>query len=86
MERKRTIQLGNESVEAIEMPYQVGGEHWNEYVLNDGSVIRIKWVVTEMLKVSGKFDNEGNPLYIVRSKNVVSVSASDRAKKQTSEE
>ena len=62
------------------MSFQTGAEHWNEYLLTDGSVIRLKTVVTDILKVVGKFDAEGNPVYVVKAANVVAVSASDRAK------
>jgi hypothetical protein len=82
MERRRKIRIGNELVDVVEMPLSgSSAEHWNEYVLTDGSVIRVKTVVTEILKVEGKFDAEGNPQYVIRSTQIVSVSASDRARR-----
>lgn len=80
-ERKKQIPTPNGPLDVTEMPFQTGGEHWNEYLLSDGSVLRLKAVVTEILRVDGKKDAEGNPVYIVKSANVVAVSASDRAKK-----
>ena len=70
-DRRKKIQFGNESVDAIEMSFQTGGEHWNEYLLTDGSVFKLKVVVTEILKIDGKYDAEGNPVYLVKSANVV---------------
>lgn len=84
-ERRREIRVGNESIDAIEMPFQTGAEHWNEYIIHDGSVLKLKTVVTEILKLDGKFDAEGNPVYIIKSTNVVAVSASDRARKPPSD-
>jgi hypothetical protein len=75
------VRLGDKDVDATEMGFQTGGEHWNEYLLSDGSVIRLKPVATEILRVDGKYDNDGNPVYIVKAANVVSVSASDKARK-----
>lgn len=69
----------------MEMPFQNVAEHWNEYLLNDGSVVRLKSVVTEILRVVDKYDNEGNPLYMVKAAQVVSVSPSDRAKRPRTE-
>lgn len=80
MDRKRKVVFQGDEFEAIEMPFQTGAEHWNEYVLNDGSVVRLKSVVTEILKLDGKKDAEGNPIYVLKSTNIVSVSPSDRAK------
>lgn len=85
MERRRKIPFGNREVEAIEMTFQTGGEHWNEYVLNDGSVVRLKPVVTEILRAEGEYDNEGNPVYVIKATTVVSVSASERARRPSKE-
>lgn len=81
--RKERLPDGRE-VDTIEMPFQTGAEHWNEYVVNDGSVIRLKTVVTDILKVDGQFDANGNPAYFVKSSQVISVSPSDRARKPPS--
>jgi hypothetical protein len=84
-ERRRKVPFGNEMVDATVMSVQEGGEHWNEYLLGDGSVIRLKTVVTEIMKLDKKFDSEGNPIYLLKSANVVHVSASERAKRQPGE-
>jgi hypothetical protein len=82
MERRRKERLpGGREVEVIEMPFQTGSEHWNEYLVNDASVIRLKTVVTDILKVDGEYDANGNPVYLVRSSQVISISPSDRARK-----
>lgn len=82
-ERRKKVRLApNEpEIDALEMPFQNVAEHWNEYLLHDGSVLRLKSVVTDVLKLVDRYDAEGNPQYVVKSAQVVSVSASDRAKK-----
>jgi len=79
-ERKRKVRVNDEELDALEMSFQNVAEHWNEYLVNDGSVLRLKSVVTEILKVEGRYDAEGNPLYIVKSAQVVAVSGSERAR------
>jgi hypothetical protein len=37
-------------------------EGWNEYFLDDGSVVRIKLVLTDTFRVSGVFDMGWNPM------------------------
>jgi hypothetical protein len=82
MERRRKERLPDgREIDIIEMPFQTGAEHWNEYVVNDGTVIRLKTVVTDVLKIEGQFDASGNPAYFLKSSQVVSISPSDRAKK-----
>ena len=78
--RKVTMPDGRE-VLAVEVPVQNSSEHWNEYLLNDGSVVRMKSVVTEVVRVEGEFDAQGNPVYLVQSTNIMSVSAPDELRK-----
>jgi len=82
MERKKKIQFNNQTIEVTEVPFTTGGEYWNEYLLDDGSVLKLKIVATEILRVDGQFDADGNPQYVVRSTNIVSVSGSERLRKQ----
>jgi hypothetical protein len=80
----RKVRIGNQDVDAVEMSFQTGGEHWNEYLLSDGSVLKLKPVVTQILKMVNQYDQEGNPVYVVKAANVVAVSASDRARRPPS--
>ena len=57
-------------------------EKWNQYLLDDGSLIKMKPVATKVLRVEGKFDEEGSPVYLVKSTNIMSVSAPDSLKRK----
>jgi len=80
--RKRKVTFQGQQVEATVMPFQVGGEHWNEYLIDDGTVARIKLVVTEVLRVDGVYDPQGNPLYLINMTNVTSISAPDELRRE----
>ena len=58
------------------------GEYWNEYVLDDGTLVRLKPVVAEVLRIEGKYDPEGNPLYAVKTQNVVVIDAPEKIRKR----
>lgn len=76
MARKRQIPLPDGTVgEGTELGYRTMGEHWNEYLIDDGTVVRLKPVVTSVVRVDGLFDDKGDPVYMVNSQNVMSVSA-----------
>lgn len=81
-ERKRKIK-GPDGVErdAIELGFRNTGEYFNEYLLDDGSVIRFKAVVTSVLRVEGVYDAAGAPVYLVESQNVLKVSPTDDMRK-----
>jgi hypothetical protein len=79
---KRQIPLPDgRVVEGTVMPFQVGGEHWNEYLTDDGSVIRVKLVATEMIRLDGEYAPDGQPIYLLSATNVMTVSAPDDLKR-----
>ena len=72
------------TVEGTIMTFRTGGEHWNEYLVDDGTVIKIKLVATEIVRIDDGHDpSTGDPLYVVQSTNVVSVQAPENLKKKT---
>jgi hypothetical protein len=82
MANKVKINFGGEEVEALPVDVNQSNEHWNQYMLDDGTVIKMKLVATKVMRVDGKYDNEGNPLYVIQSTNITSVSAPDNLKKK----
>lgn len=57
-------------------------ERWNEYLLEDRSTLKLKPVVTEVKRLIGQYDNEGNPIYIVTASNVVAASSPESLRKK----
>jgi hypothetical protein len=80
--RKRRVTWQGREVEATIMPFQTGGEHFNEYLVEDGTVVKLKLVVTEILRLDDEYDAEGNPIYVVISANVPYVSAPDELRQK----
>lgn len=73
--RKIQLQPGGPPKEAELVPISQSQEYWNEYILQDGSVVRLKTVTTEIWRVLDEYDQEGNPVYFVKSGNVLTVIA-----------
>jgi hypothetical protein len=57
---------------AEDMRYSIVSEEWNEYVLEDGTVVRIKSSVIEVLRTN-KFDRNGDPVYYVNTSQLLGV-------------
>ncbi len=68
--------------EAESVDVNQGSERWNEYLLEDGSTLKIKTIVTEVARLSGQYDNDGNPVYVVKSGNVVVASSPEPLKRK----
>lgn len=83
MNRTTKVKLPDgREVDAVELGFQTGGEHWNEYVLDDGSVVKIKLVVTNVVRIEGEYDPTGAPVYLAQSTNVMAVSPPDSLRKK----
>ena len=46
-------------------------------MLDDGTVARLKLVVTGVLRLEGMQDQKGQPVYIIESTNVTAISATE---------
>ena len=68
--RKIVDQHGNEA-EGDVINVQETTERWADIRLVDGTTFRIKVVVDEVVRLDGKKDEEGNPIYSVRTHNVI---------------
>ena len=81
--KKKKVKIGpGQEVDATEVSYRTSGEFWNEYLTEDGSVIKVKLVVTDIVRVDGAYDIQGQPIYFVQSSNVVAVSAPEELRKK----
>jgi len=53
--------------------FEVVKEDWNEYRLTDGSTLKVKLVLTGVMRLNNQYDPVGNPVYVVSSQNAVRV-------------
>jgi len=68
-------------VDAEDIEITQSSEHWNQYLLEDNSVIKMKLVTTKIVRLVNQYDQMGNPVYFINSTNVVSVECPDSLKK-----
>ncbi len=61
--------------------FRSSGEHFNEYLLDDGTVLKIKLVVTEILQIKDTYDQQGNPAYMALHSQVMAVNVPDNLKR-----
>jgi hypothetical protein len=66
-ERKVKINLPNIGVvDGTVVGLTESVERWTELKLEDGSVLRVKPLITNILRVDGRYDPEGNPFYVIQ--------------------
>ena len=62
---------------ATEVPFEDANEQWQSYLLKDGTVLRMKLVVTRVYRFEDVKHPDGEPIYHVESSNMISVSVPD---------
>lgn len=81
--KKVSVPIAGKMVEGNEIDYKELKENWNEYKLEDGTVIRMKSVVTRIVKTK-EYNKENEPIYYVNSRNILSARVPDKLKKRIS--
>jgi hypothetical protein len=75
------LKLGDKTVEGTLVDFDTVREEYNSYKLSDGSTIRMKTVVTNIIRTE-EFTPTGEPVYIVNSQNVLVADVPDQLKKR----
>ncbi len=57
-----------------EMNFKKLREEWSEYELEDGTVLRIRTEIVRVVRLKEKWTADGEPVYVVRSTNLLSPS------------
>ena len=76
------VRLPNGSeVEATNVDFETVQEDWNEYKLEDGTVLKFKTVVSSIIRTENYDPMSGDPVYHVRSTNILRVKVPDELKR-----
>jgi hypothetical protein len=75
-EQKRKMAILGAEMDMIDVPIKKATEFFNEYELEDGSVLKVKSVATSILRFHDQFTPDGRPLYLVLTSPAVSVKKS----------
>jgi hypothetical protein len=63
--------VSQRQVEAEQIDFEARAEPWASYELADGTVLKVRTLLTNVMRIEGEYDQSGNPVYVVSSQNVV---------------
>ena len=66
-------------IEATDVDFKTEKEVWNEYVLEDGSVLKFKTIVSSIIRTED-YSSTGDPIYLIRSTNISRVKVPEEMK------
>jgi hypothetical protein len=79
---KLKVRLPNgRELEAIDVDFETVKEDWNEYTLEDGTVLKFKTVVSSIIRTEDYDPMTGDPVYHVRSTNLLRVKVPQEMKR-----
>lgn len=64
-----------------EVEFETEREGWNEYVLHDGTRLKMKSVVSDVLRLE-IYQADGSPVYFINSTNVVTAIVPESLKRK----
>jgi len=65
--------ISHREVEAVNTDFEAKSEPWVTYDLSDGTSLKIRTLVTGILRLEGEHDVGGNPVYTVSTQVVIRV-------------
>lgn len=82
MKKKLKIRLPNRGeIEAMDVDFETIREDWNEYELEDGTVLKFKTIVSSIIRTEDYDPMTGDPVYHVRSTNILRVKVPEEMKR-----
>lgn len=78
---RRKINFQGQVRDAISVDFEADKETFSTYILHDGSSLKIKAVLTEVMRVEDVYAPNGDPVYLIQAAQVMSVSAPDSLRK-----
>ena len=79
---KTKVLIGNEWVNGIEVGFKPKKEDWNLYELEDGSILRVRPIVTKVVRTKKFHDTRNDPIYHVSSNIVLEADVPESLKKK----
>lgn len=82
MANRRKVNFMGEMREATIVDFEAERENFSTYILEDGSTLKIKAVLTEVFRIDGIFQPNGDPVYGVAAAQVVAVNAPESLRRK----
>jgi len=81
MAQKKSYNVGGREIMGQEIEFESERESWNTYILADGTTLKLKAIVSSVVRLDEHLPN-GDPLYLVNASNVVATDVPEGLKKK----
>jgi hypothetical protein len=78
---KTEVKRGDQWIKGEEMEFTPKKEEWNIYKLEDGTIIKLKTIVTKIIKLNIRHPVTNDPIFSINSQNIAEAIVSIATKK-----
>jgi hypothetical protein len=77
----RKVDFQGQIRDAVSVDFEAEKETFSTYILHDGSSLKLKAVLTEVMRVEGAYTPTGDPIYLIQAAQIMSVNAPESLRK-----
>jgi len=77
---KKTVKVGDQDVTGEEVEFETEREGFNTYILHDGTKLKVKTVVTTVIRLDA-YKPDREPVYMVQASQVLTADVPDSLKR-----
>jgi hypothetical protein len=77
----RKVNFQGQIRDAVAVDFEPEKETFSTYILHDGTALKLKAVLTEVLRIEGVYAPNGDPVYMIQAAQIMSVSAPESLRK-----
>jgi hypothetical protein len=81
--KKVQVPFKGKIIEGEEIRFKEVEERWNEYELEDGTNMKIKLVLSRVVRTN-EYNADNDPIYVVNTQNILNVIVPEKLKKKVS--
>ena len=78
---EKTIEYQGRQVKGRSIDFESKGENWNQYTLEDGTVLKLKTVLMDVMRLN-EYNDNGDPVYQFAAQQIVAVQVLDNLRKK----
>jgi hypothetical protein len=82
MSNRRKINFNGQMCDATIVDFEADKESFSTYILHDGTSLKIKAVLTEVLRIEGLYQMNGDPIYAITAAQVSAVNAPESLRRK----
>ncbi len=79
---RKQYNFNGQQVWGEEVEFETEREGWNVYILRDGTKLKMKSIVSQVVRLEMHNPANGDPLYLVQASNVLNTDSPDNLKKR----